>query len=78
MNEGKTENMSLTEAETTEFFVFKNPNSTIVGWVKDPILIQNSAVKINNSLCIHPKGTYFVAPAVKIFARLDLDQNITF
>jgi hypothetical protein len=27
---------------------------------------------------IHPKGTYFVAPAVKIFACLDLEQNISF
>jgi len=27
---------------------------------------------------IHPKGTYFVAPAVKIFACLDLGQNISF
>jgi hypothetical protein len=29
-------------------------------------------------LYIHPKGTYFVAPAVKIFACLDLEQNISF
>jgi len=27
---------------------------------------------------IRPKGTYFVAPAVKIFACLDLEQNISF
>jgi len=27
---------------------------------------------------IHPKGTYFVAPEVKIFACLDLEQNISF
>ena len=27
---------------------------------------------------IHPKGTYFVAPAVKIFARLELRQNSAF
>jgi hypothetical protein len=24
------------------------------------------------------QGTYFVAPEVKIFARLDLEQNISF
>ena len=29
-------------------------------------------------LYIHPKGTYFVAPPVKIFACLDLEQNISF
>jgi hypothetical protein len=29
-------------------------------------------------LYIHPKGTYFVAPAVKIFACLDLEKNILF
>jgi hypothetical protein len=27
---------------------------------------------------IHPKGTYFVAPVVKILACLDLEQNISF
>jgi hypothetical protein len=27
---------------------------------------------------IHPKGTYFVAPPVKIFACLDIEQNISF
>ena len=27
-------------------------------------------------LYIHPKGTYFVAPAAKIFAFLDLDHTI--
>jgi hypothetical protein len=27
---------------------------------------------------IHPKDTYFVAPAVKIFTCLDLEQNISF
>ncbi len=31
-----------------------------------------------NTTCIYPKGIYYVAPVVKIFAFLDLEQTETF
>ncbi len=43
-----------------------------------PISAPASNFSPRNTQCIHPKGTYFVAPVVKIFVFLDLAQKGAF
>jgi len=43
-----------------------------------PISASGSNFNSRNTPCIHPKGIYYDAPVVKIFAFLELEQKLPF
>jgi len=47
-------------------------------WFFCPISVLRSKFYPRNINYMHPKGTSWWVPAVKFFARLDLDQNSSF